>query len=463
MKICFSHGILHKSARYPVILIVTHLLLLFSVDLNSQKHSVLPLIPGYEKRINDFIDSLRVFDTHEHLLNPAMLKDASSFDFTLLFLENSKNDLISAGMPDSLFVSIFNSSVSPEDKWDKIEPYWNKSLNTTSNRVILLAINDLYNINELSRNSVGLLTQKMQSSYQKELFDHLFRDICKIDFIIQDGVPIKTKGNYIKNITRFSTWISIDSKRIIDSLAIMQIEPIYKLEGLVENLKKAFKAALDEGMVAIKIDMAYTRSLSFENVTQDAARKVFKILVNGNSDTKIPTAEAKPLQDYLVHQLLSLAQQYKIPVAFHTGLQAGHLRYIENSNPVLLSNLFVEYPNVNFVLFHGSYPYGGELSALARNFRNVFIDMNWTYSISPTYAERYMSEWLETVPANKIMAFGGDQRTVENSYGNLVLAKSILSNVLVKKVEDNLLSESEAKNIARMLLHDNGMNFYNIH
>ncbi len=442
MKICFLPRIIHRQPEYIAILTVALMLLFFSVNLHGQKRTISPVKPGYEQRIRDFIDSLRVFDTHEHLLNPAMLKDASSFDFTLLLLENSKNDLISAGMSEALFVSTFNSSVSPEEKWDNIEPYWNKSLNTTSNRVILLAINDLYAITELNRKSVGILTQRMQPTYQKEMFDHLLRDVCKIDFVIQDGKPIKTNGNYIKNITRFDTWISIDSKRVIDSLAIMQIEPIYKLESLVENLNKAFKVALDEGMIAIKIDMAYTRTLNFENATQDAARKVFKILVNGNSDTKIQIDEAKPLQDYMVHQLLNLAQLNKIPVAFHTGLQAGHSKFIDNSNPVLLSNLFMEFPDVNFVIFHGSYPFGGELSVLARNFKNVFIDMNWTYSISPTYAERYLSEWLETVPASKIMAFGGDQRTVENTYGNLVLAKTIISNVLIKKVEDYIIAKS---------------------
>jgi hypothetical protein len=88
--------------------------------------------------------------------------------------------------------------------------------------------------------------------------------------------------------------------------------------------------------------------------------------------------------------------------------------------------------------------------------------MNWTYAISPTYSERYLSEWLETVPASKIMAFGGDQRCVENTYGQLVIAKKIISEVLIKKVRDGYLSEDEAKVVARMILHDNAVEFYNL-
>ncbi len=453
-----------SSLRYTVILILCIFVIFNSLDLDGQLNTSQAPQIGYEDRIRVYVDSLRVFDTHEHLLDPEILKIASSFDFTVLFQENGKNDLLGAGMLDTYFAYIFNSSLTPEEKWGKIEPYWNNTFNTASNRVILIALKNLYGINDLNSHTVGQLSQKMGTSYQTDWFDHVLREICKIDYVIQDGDPIKTKDNYIKNVNRFTTWITLDSKRRIDSLAIMQIKPIYKLEDLVENLKNAFITSIEEGMGAIKIDLAYIRTLNFENVTHDAAVKVFKTLVNGNSDYILPEKDAKTLQDYMVHQLLNLAQQNNIPVAFHTGIQAGHYNSnINNANPVLLTNLFKQYPNIRFALFHGSYPFGGELSAMAKNFKNVYIDMNWTYSISPSYAERYLEEWLETVPATKIMAFGGDQRFVENTYGNLVVAKKIISNVLIRKVGENYLSESEAKKIAKMLLYDNGMMFYNIH
>ncbi len=433
-----------------------------SADLTGQVHlSILPQ-PGYKERIWQYVDSLRVFDSHEHLFDPKLFINSNNLDFSLLFLENSFNDLVSSGMEEASYNSLFGSSLSPSEKWKIIEPHWNNSFNTTSNRVILTAIKDLYNIGELNASTVETLTDKMRKSYTKEWLDHVLRDICKIDYIIQDAEPIKTNGNYIRNAARFCTWLSIDSKKVVDSLAIMQIEPIYALEGLVKSMTNAFYVSLNEGMAVIKIDMAYYRTLSFENVTQETAKKVFKTLVNGNEDHRMDFQDVKPLQDYMVHQLLKLAQKHKIPVAFHTGLQAGHFMKINNADPTQLANLFFEYPDVNFVLFHGSYPFGGELSTLAKNFSNVFIDMNWTYSISPAYAFRYLNEWLETVPANKIMAFGGDQRFVENTYGNLLIAKKIISDVLISKVSENYLSESEAKNIARMLLYDNGMKFYNI-
>jgi predicted TIM-barrel fold metal-dependent hydrolase len=77
-------------------------------------------------------------------------------------------------------------------------------------------------------------------------------------------------------------------------------------------------------------------------------------------------------------------------------------------------------PTVNFVLFHGSFPYSGELTTIAKYLPNAFIDMCWLYVISPSYYERFLHEWIETVPASKIMGFGGDYLNIENAYSHLM-------------------------------------------
>ncbi|HOP00346.1 MAG TPA: hypothetical protein PK766_12340, partial [Bacteroidales bacterium] len=73
-----------------------------------------------------------------------------------------------------------------------------------------------------------------------------------------------------------------------------------------------------------------------------------------------------------------------------------------------------------------------------------------------------LHEWLEAVPVSKIMAFGGDQRCVENTYGNQVIARQIISNVLIEKVKTGYFSENEAYKVARMILYDNAVDFYNL-
>ncbi len=418
--------------------------------------------PGFEDRIKDYIDSLRVFDTHEHLYDPVLTNKSGIVDFTVLLLENGFNDLVSSGMPDSLFEYIYDNKVSPSAKWSVIEPYWENASNTASNKIIMTAIRDLYGINDLNASTVIELSKRMKASYNYPWFDDVIINKCRIDYVIQDVDVLYHKPPYARYTNRFCDWLYINSKKTIDSLAIMQVEPIFTLEGFTKSLTTSFKEAMKDGMILIKINLAYQRSLFFEDVSTERARKVFKTLISGNENLMLPDADAKPLQDYMVHHLMTLARQYHVPVAFHTGLQAGNGNIIANSDPLLLVNLFTKYPDVKFVLFHGSYPYGGEVSTLAKNFSNVYIDMNWVYAISPSYSTRYLNEWLETVPANKLMAFGGDQRFVELTYGSLQMAKKVIAGVLTEKVRDNYFTENEAKKIASKLFYDNAKKFYNL-
>ena len=440
-------------------LVLILVILTASVAVSSSQVYVLP---GYEERIRNYVDSLKIVDTHEHFLDPELLKQTTFLDFSLLFQQNSYDALISAGMPATVFRKLYLEPTPVQEKWKIIEPYWKKSFNTVSNRILKIAINDLYGINDLNSTTVGPLSAKIRQTYSSDWFSHVLKDRCRIEYVIEDYDYLDPKYDFVKYAKRFSGWLTLRSKFRIDSLAVMQVEPIYTLEDYVKSVNTAFEAAMKKGMVAIKINVAYKRSLNFEKVPPEAARKVFRTLINGNQDLVISSADAKPLQDYIMFRILDLARKHKMPVAFHTGIQAGGQNILANSDPRLLVNLFSEYPDVKFVLFHGSYPFGGELTTLVRNFTNVYIDMNWTYSISPAYAERYLHEWLEAVPVSKIMAFGGDQRCVENTYGNQVIARQIISNVLTEKVKTGYFSENEAYKVARMILYDNAVDFYNL-
>lgn len=436
-------------------------ILLFPSQVKGQVTS--QAAPGYDIRIRDFVDTITVFDTHEHLFNPELLKNTTFLDFSLLLQQNCYDQLISAGMPDTLMKQLFLVPCTPLEKWKLIQPWWDKSFNTVPSRILLPAVKNLYGIDGLNETTVEALSEKIKSAYNTPWPSLILKKICRIDYVIEDGDSVGKAYDFVKYAFRFNSWLTMRTKFRIDSLAVMQVEPIFTLEDYVKSMENSFNNALKSGMKVVKINLAYQRPLRFENVTFDAARKIFRSLVNGNEDFSLSSQEARPLQDFMVHRLLEMAEKNKIPVAFHTGLQAGANNILDNSDPRLLVNLFDEYPDIDFVLFHGSYPFGGELASLARNFRNVFIDMNWTYSISPEYAERYLTEWLESVPVSKIMAFGGDQRCVENIYGNLLIARRVVSNVLIRKVREGYFSEEEAKLVARLILHDNGARFYGLY
>ena len=416
---------------------------------------------GFEKRITDFIDSMKVVDTHEHLLSPEELKKRTALDFMVLLQHYSADDLRSAGLSNKTFKQLLKDSLTVNQKWQIVKPFWEGSKNTAYNRVALLAADKLFDVKDINGSTVKELSEKIKKAYQSDWITEVL-DKSKIEYVVQMNPGRAVKDKRFRDVIWFDNFVSISSKERINSIAKQRKVNINSLDEYINALDETFKEARQQGIIAVKSALAYYRTIYYEDVRKEKASEVFKLLMSRDDEKPLPFDEVKPLQDYVMHRVLDFCIKYKVPVIFHTGLQSGKGNQIENSNPTLLVNLFKEYPDLNFILLHGGYPYGGELATTAKYFRNVYIDLAWIYVISPSFSERYLHEWLEMVPVSKIMAFGGDYLNVENTYGHLLFAKQIISRVLVDKVKTGYFSESEAKDIALMILHDNAIRIYGI-
>ena len=437
---------------------------LFTISFIAQAQVQIRPLPsaGFDQRITTFINEMTIVDTHEHLLSVPRLKQRTTLDFMVLLQHYSADDIRSAGMSSKLFAKLREDSLSVIQKWNILKPFWESSKYTAYNRTALLAADKLFGINDINESTVELLSEKIVEAYKTDWIIRVINDKCKIDYLIQDSEDRSFGTNGFRYVKRLDDFIWVNSKEKIISMAKQQNVSVVTIDDFIRALEIAFRDAKKKGIVGIKTAIAYDRILNFENSSRESAVKVFEELMNSPDGTSLSFEKVKPFQDFMMHRVLDLARDNNLPVMIHTGLQIGKGNIIENSKPTHLVNLFFEYPTVSFIIYHGSYPYGGELSTLAKNFRNVYIDMCWLYIISPSYAERYLNEWIETVPASKIMAFGGDYLNVENLYGHLLLAKQVVARVLINKVKDGYLSESEAKNIAKMILHDNAVKIINL-
>jgi predicted TIM-barrel fold metal-dependent hydrolase len=117
---------------------------------------------------------------------------------------------------------------------------------------------------------------------------------------------------------------------------------------------------------------------------------------------------------------------------------------------------------VRFNLLHGGLPFVDEAGTLAKYFPNVTVDMAWMHVISPDISVRALCDWVDLVPRNKVMGFGGDYLVVEKVYGHLVLARENLARALAAKVEQGALRRQEASAWARALLWDNPRALYRL-
>jgi hypothetical protein len=130
----------------------------------------------------------------------------------------------------------------------------------------------------------------------------------------------------------------------------------------------------------VKIGIAYRRTLLFEKTPRARAEQVFTRLFSHLGEG--PSWEEAAPAGLSVPRDRRAASEKGLPVQIHTGLQEGTGNVLANSDPLLLTNLFLEYPRAKFDVFHAGYPFADSLLSLAKNFPNVFLDFSWVHIIS---------------------------------------------------------------------------------
>ncbi len=156
-------------------------------------------------------------------------------------------------------------------------------------------------------------------------------------------------------------------------------------------MHRRLQGYLAEGAVGVKIALAYRRIIRFEKVAKADAERLFN-RISSHLGEGLSWEEARPLQDFLVHESIRAAIEGQLPLQLHTGLH----------------------------------------------------------------------EAIETVPANKLFAFGGDFIIPEGAYGHSVLARQVVSQVLAEKVEHGSFNEDEALRLGRRMLRENPAEIYRL-
>jgi len=423
------------------------------------------------QEIRKHIGLIRLIDTHEHLPPESERVNKVVDVLSQFYLHYASSDLVSAGMSPEDLLYIKDTKIPLDYRWAIFEPWWDRIRNTGYSRCMEIAARDLYGMDGINSGTYKQLSRKMMERNKEGLYKWVLQekagiDICVLDTLRED---YDVDRDLFVPVLRVSEYASPRNVKDLEVLGKRFGNPIHNLGDYVNLVKGRFDA-LEGRVAAVKIALAYDRSLHFEKRTfseaEESLNKIFK--TRGFSWTPIEGTEYSelaqdgpgreeliPLQDYLVHLSIQEASRRGIPIQIHTGLHEGNKNIISNSNPELLVNLFLEYGEAKFDIFHGGWPYSSQLSALAKNFQNVYIDMCWMHIISPSRAMSALDEWLDEVPVNKIMGFGGDFLCVEGSYGHSVMARDNVAKVLAGKVDDGIYKMDEAKKYADWILRDN--------
>jgi hypothetical protein len=432
--------------------------------------------------IKKIVDNVELIDSHEHLM-PEKDRLAVDSDPLSIFLKlYTASDLVSSGMQQDELRFVRDTHTPLAERWKVFAPYWENVRHTGYGRVLEIVAKDIYGVDGIREETYLELSRRMRQASTRGLYRRILREKARIERCILDPLdeltrPIATLDvdtDLFVPVQQFREFMMVNNIFDLRRLAKKVGIPIHSLPDLVAALEVEFERVAP-AICGIKTSIAYYRTTRFENTEQAEAERAFNCIFKEQPLDWEPNSiigsvllygpsmeEAKPLQDYMMHKIIRLAAKHHLPIQVHTGLQDGFGNILSNANPLNLTNLFVQYPEVNFDLFHGGYPYIGEVATLAKNFQNVYVDLCWLHIISPTRTKEALSEYLDTVPSNKILAFGGDYVFVEGVYGHSVIARENVTRVLSDRVEDGIMSVEDAEKVAKRILRENALNLFHL-
>jgi hypothetical protein len=410
------------------------------------------------------IESLHIVDTHEHLPSCEANRDQQCDVLAEWLMHYFWCDLVSAGLPREAQSAARDCSQDLMKRWDLLEPHWHAARSTGYGRSLDIAARDLYGVDGVRRETIGALNEAFCAARAKGgHFEYVMKEKSRIAVSLLDS-DLGCDRRFFASVIHFDGFITPGHRTQLEEIGRGVGMTIHRLEDLEEALCRSLDQALTRGAVGLKCALAYQRTLHFAKAERADAEREFNLLFSeaNSPDWRDGRRVGKAFQDYMMHALLREADRRHLTFQFHTGLQEGNGNTIVDSNPTHLTNLFLEYQDVRFDIFHMGYPYMLELGNLAKNFQNVFIDMCWGHIISPEAARRALVEWLDAVPANKISAFGGDYCFIDGVYGHQHLARRNVAAALTQKVSDGSMDLERAKEIARWLFVDNPTRIFNL-
>lgn len=240
----------------------------------------------------------------------------------------------------------------------------------------------------------------------------------------------------------------------VEALANMSVN---SPQNLASAVCKIAEMCVQNGAVGLKVLLAYTHGLEFAQPTASLLNEDWSLL----REWKSPVMPGRTLQSYLLRSLIQFAGETGIPVAFHTGYLQS--RASEQTNVKQLVNLFSEYPNVNFDVYHLSYPYYFDMLEAAKSYSNVYSNCCWTTAIDPAYTMRYLQNVALSLPAAQVIGFGADYILYpELAVECLNHSLKIIAGALAPLVEQRFFSLQEAEELAAWWLSGTAKRLYHL-
>jgi predicted TIM-barrel fold metal-dependent hydrolase len=420
-------------------------------------------------RLYDELSRLTVIDAHEHLM-PEHERIRRAPDAVSLFEAYPRMVLQASGMPADDLAAMSERSAPVEERWARLAPHLPHVRELALTRALMIGIRELYGIERIDDDTYLQATETLRAANRAGLYERTFRGRMKVAAALNQQYDsadppwtMPAPGSF--RITQmWESQLNFACKP--EPLALIERStgaPVRTLDAYVAGLEQAIAEARAQGVLGIKLLKEAPRA---EPPAAEAARLFDRLLAAGpnRAPEATPTREGPygALRDYLAHAIIRAAGAAGMTILFHCG-SMGAGRDYRPTHPDRMVPVVLRYPHVRFELYHSGMPRLREAGMMAFSYPNVWLNMCWSQSFMPRAARSALAEWLDFVPVNKIIAFGGDSGYwIEHSVGDLVMTRANLAAVLGERVAGGAATQERAVDIGRMLLAGNAAALYDL-
>ena len=401
-------------------------------------------------------------NSHSHLFSEAQQLEEELDAIRFFRHAYPVADLVAAGISPEEQEIVFDAARPLAERWTVFEPHWRRIRLTGYSQCILAGFRDLLGFDELTAATVEPISDAIRTHSIPGFYNEILQRRANIRVSVvnmEDLVEVDRELFLpLPRLNRFSMLRAADQIASIERDYAVTIGNLQQHVAVIHQVCQDWKEARVAG---VKMSQSYHRSMDFAERDAGEAAGIFDRLLQGDY-AGLDSDAGRVLEDYLVFQCCHAAAAADLTVQFHQGMRAGNSGGMEGCSPVPLIPLLQAFPQVRFDLSHAGFPYLREGAVLGKTFPNVYLNMSWIHIISPFGSRLDLREWLQMVPWNKIIAFGDDLQHAEAVYGHIQLARDNFARVLASMLEEGLLDESGAMEVAQAAFHDNPAMVYGV-
>lgn len=416
----------------------------------------------------DLIERTPIADTHEHIIEEVIrLAPGDRWclpDIGVFFSHYTDSDLLAAGMREEDLNRALTLDAPVDEKWRLIRPWWEHIRHTGYGLCLRESLLALFGELDLTDDNWRSVNEKLQRLMKPGYYHDVLHIAANIDHCQVNSLesPIFCETAHPDLLLQDLSFLQLALGSEIPSFVQHTGIDVHTLADWHAVIDWCF-AAYGPRAVAAKNQAAYLRRLDYADI---AAEEVAPIFARHVKDPHSVSAdERKAMEDHLFHYCVRKATEYNLPVKLHTGYYAGagHMplhRLRHNGGD--MCDLCRLHPNTRFIFMHITYPYQDEAIAVAKHYRNAYIDMCWAWIINPVASVRFLKEYLLAAPANKLFVFGGDFAIVEMVPGHARIARKGIAQAINELLDEGWLREREAGALIQRLMLDNAREVFDL-